>query len=484
MTEEKGRASMRLVRMVARREVRPAPGPDDDLVEVIWRVELDEPPARAKALLDVPNSCLCFEFDHAQPSRLLGGVIPFGRMALSEDDDAIDPPRPGGLDAEICVALLGDDLFDRLDGADEVRFDVVDRPSWAAIGRVALAQTVLRKGFRPMDGLWALETGTVLADASLGPECDEWSRRLVSAAESALGLFDDRHLSDPRVLERLQHMAITARRMVPDIDLGPLLGRLADIDAASLAEQFELPSENEIDSGLRSIVTRGSYMGDAARRQAVFVDDAAIRMGVIGGEWWLEGGVLHVEIDDRIGSIPVEVHQRLSVRVTDGSGRLVASAVSMAPSGQRLSASLLVPHGLDDLVVAVGRDLPFGPCTARAMRFASQVEIARSEADRSRSDGPQAFVAEALGRSFRDGPVVGNEEGGRRPDGARALAQDLGRHGEAAGWELRRLQEQGRDEELTVEEVEWLVVASALAGDSNTARALCRLVLEFVDRDD
>lgn len=478
---------------------------DGAAFRLAWQIRREpSPELRAgTAVLRPLDSAMSVDFDYADPSVPVGGVVPFGVVVVDEADD--DDPweqlvRGGGfaeIDLAVVTALFGREFVDNLRTTNSFTLPIEPNPTWSTAGRVALAQTSRQRSWRPLDGLWAFEVGTLVGRLGDADAIRRWARHLFAVSAPTMRLFDVRHVgtaSGYRArVEHLKSLAERARSLHDQVEIGAWLADLiqADVDRAiAQVEEFLAQAADDDDLvGVRAHPARhdaGALMGakrdpaaSASGREASIAASAR-SFGVASATWRIDGRSVHVSIaaDPRV---PVEVVARTEVRVSSVDGQLLASGLSLRPSPMtgQLESELLVPSvDPDDIVVVVGRDLPITGCTASWITAHDRIRTEQTQIDDDRANGrgQEPFVVERLRVAFDRDQVVSDDEIDADDHtgllGARGLALSFDRDAEAARWEAQRRRLGQRLDDLGISALDRLAVFAGRGGDAAIADEL------------
>jgi len=495
-------------RLEARLETTPTHTLEGVGVQLAWRVEVGPGPKSAGpggvATLVPPGSGLRVLFDYALPGRLLGLWVPCGLILDTPGGASADRQGHPGLgldelDAAVVDMLVGWEVRSRLEdtGAQEVSALVEPSSSWATLGRLALLQTVLSDDPRPLDGLWAAEAAALVA--RLGqPGLRSWAEALVAAAVPALRLLPS-SWADRELPAELLGSLVACRRVTPQVDLGPLARASRETDEAAVEAAVAMVEEaawiSDVDWGssvedgeddeaaLAGAVRRGGPLvamgatGPARGLRNAAFDHSALD-SVKEASWEVTDGQLHVEVASEAGRWPSSFASRVQVRATTrSSGLLVAAGLALGGGPGRWETTLRLPFEVDpdDLFVCVGRHLPLEAMTAEV--FEERQARAWERERLFEEDGRPKLLAEKLGELVD--PAELEEQLGSEPDdgalaGARSLAWCSGHRGDAARYELRRLDADGQIE-LTLEQSDRLIAAATTDDTSDGGEVAERL---------
>lgn len=496
-----------------------------------WFGSETELPAGA-AFLRPSGSDLEATFDYREPATMISCSIPYGTVedpdphgTVEDLDD--DTERDGLWDR-----LLQEGLFSPIDDAlvqalfgDEVkkqmltnhRFEASVEPSvrrsWAIAGRIAVAQTALRRRCEPLDGLWALELAGLVDDLGSAEPLRSWARELLERAAPILKVLDmpwlGTHTANPPIAG-LKRLFVRAREIDSSRDVGLLARDLKDEDESSLLQELATllndsgalsasASERILVTSRRSVFDEPALSGASGPRflgdtpqpvwQPALIDQSAKAAGVTAARWLIDGGQIVIEaLGD--SAVPALIQEALMVRVTDGD-HLVAAGLGLTSreeSSTLLTTTLtLPPTTFADITVVLGRELPVDACSADWFDRQEQIYDEQNMQDAYSGVGQTRFVVELLRDSFIHSlPRVIEHFVSADADalaGARSLASQMGRDAEAAEWELQRRKLQVRLDQLQIRELETLAIAAGMQGQHETAMHLAVDARELLLRE-
>lgn len=507
---------------------QPGPRPDDGVFHLRWEIAPSSPvdcPA-GHAVLHVPGGSVRAIFDYAAPGVLVGVTVPFGSVTIDEGDDdlwraLVERGRLTEIDAQILEQLFGGDFVDQLHRSNLFTAPIAARDSWAAMGRVAAAQTMLRRTATPIDGLWALELGLCIGEMAETASQRRWARETMARSVPALRLLDEswQQRLPEQQLALLHRLFARARSLDPALETGPLaavlnasaeagilaeletlmsdadlLDPLAAFETVPLTMDFQLKSHTE--SGPEIVMRGGTTAAERREQGAVLVDDDARKLGINGGTWQLifpEKGATTIQVRlDRQDRFPAALQEDTTVLVS-ADGRLLAVGAGLAPDPSnptRLITELaLLERPIGDVAVVVGRDLPIGAMDSASFERRRLERQRQAAVDHRRvaafgpggaSGAMEPFVVELLADWWDDEfgpsePVVSDVDVNDLTAlaGARSLALTFGAEAEAARWEARRRELQRRLADLDIPVLERLAGAAVVqADDRATAQIL------------
>lgn len=380
--------------------VEPVPTATSVAWRLWWRLGIGEGVHAAgpagPARLQLADGGTVIWTDYAQPDRLLQVDVPFGVVTGPDDDELLlAQGRVSDADAEVVDRLLGPAVRERVVRAQQPIFtaSVAALDSWVNAGQAALIETMLDGRSQPVAGLWAIELEGLLDRLRAGKSCERRRQELAgvgaaaasllpaSLAEAVAGVnavahllrtFAFRHSVDGPLLKELREES--------DTDVLGETERLIEEAAEELLFRSALGTRQEAPRPPRSVWRdaelpsfRGGPVGPTGptclRDHTVDGIVNAVAARLDGDELVVEIGL----VDPAVGA-----SQHLDVRVTGPDGLLAAAVSCERLNSGRLRGRLALPSATpaDELVVVVGRRLPFAPLDQHA--FDERQAVARS----------------------------------------------------------------------------------------------------------
>ncbi len=455
--------------------------PDGVVHELVWHATVGDGPdaagAAGLASLITPEPGLRLLFDYADPRRLLGLTVPCGeRPGRAPSGGPLDPVALSPLATAILDRVVGTETRRRLEsGGDPASAYIDESPSWLVAGRLALIQTRLRERRQPLLGLQAAVSAALLRPLASTPEVREWAAALAADAAPAARLLPADLVTYRDVAALLSPVLAACRHLQPDTDFGFVDQAIRLVEEADVlaqlqewAETLEMRVESAraprlAGSRTRGMpVMRGEVPGMGTHEAWI---DHTLGAQHAQATWRLSDGRIEVRLTRVPAELPRSMRTRVTVLVTDEDSRtLLAASTSVAEegSGEDLTADLPVPLSVavDNLTVVVGRHLPVDPMTLEQFDRRQAQAKARSSLDRRWPEPLVRAIGDHLDRrQLKEQAETSVDH--RRLSGARDLAWDLQWTDEAAHYEWQRLEDDGGEPELSIEESDRLIDAYA-----------------------